>query len=251
MQILTEQLAEISDCPKDIFLSSYDADSLFAVVKAAERKDKVGIIKLLTMLYEDDLTGKCREAFIYFAKRGLSEGLSEAAVLLARYSLRINSCFDEALAAVCYLGESSNGVFDAALSQIRDRVISNWIIENAAKKPEDTLKMLQELHEDYISERIYAYSKLRKYEEIEKIVGKELLPMLSLPTVMAKEAKTCKDTDGFFGQLVEFYSRYTLPQWHEFFIRCLYEYTEIYVDSDFSNIASSAVDFLLTRTSCS
>ncbi len=257
LDLWIERLEQISACPKDIFKTIEPDEKLFLAIENADRGDVCSVRELVLSLYEIYKNEEQLNAsLLHYAKKGLELGDKDC----ARIALKLISAFNtgfELLENVLALldGEDKDENTERLITKVMvKRIIASATPDADYKQLTD---ILSEMYDEYSAyARIYIASRRLTYtgyydkEKVDALAAALDVPrVITLPVFNGGER--CGDATVSVNSVKEHSAlRYALglidmDEWRDFWLRAIYEYSEIHLDGNllpFTNEMLTAID---------
>lgn len=259
LNLSKERLAEISNVPDDLLKRLDDVDTLINTVIKAEGGDVVAMRELVRITYDTyGNDAELNHAMLYFAMHGVELGDVYSAECLVYYINKYHEGYDSLDKAIHVL--KTAGVYDPLSKKINQAMLKRIIVSATPDSDFDQLQsMVASLNTDYIScIKLYLYCleylftgkrNEKKLNELKNEVG--IKGILSIPTFGGADAHKEKlshdvivrDIDNLKNALFAC----DIDIWRGFWIRCVYEYTEIYLSSNHYDVINEIISVMSLR----
>ena len=256
-----ERLGQLSGCPDDIFDKIEPSDELFARIENAENGDINSIRELATSLYnlykDNEEEGG---ALSYFARMGVAQGDMECAIVALNYITRFNDGFDTLDDIISILNGNVN---DESVERLIALAKVKKIILCASEGADFTYltDTLADMYDEYSAyARIYIASMRLKhtgYYDKDKIdalaQALDVASVVTLPVFLGREYEGEKREQYSHEKEREAFkfalSLIDMDQWRDFWLKAIYEYSEIYLGSDITPFAEEIEKAFVSRPS--
>jgi hypothetical protein len=257
LDLWIDKLEQISDCPRDIFKKIEADEKLFLTVESADNGDLSSIKMLTSSLYEkykgeDELNA----ALLYYARKGLSLGDKDCAIITLKLISTFNTAFELLDEVLAFLDGAEK---DESTERLITKVKVKRIIASAIPGADYELLAgtLAEMYDEYsayariyLAGRILADTGSYDKEKVDALAAALDVPrIITLPVFNGgKEGSSAAVSVNSLNEHAAM--RYALglidmDEWRDFWLRAIYEYSEIYLDGNllpFTNDIISAID---------
>ena len=260
-QLLIERLASISECPFDIFELLDADDGLFDTIAAAESGCIDSMSKILSKLFavcSDSDT--CNDAVLYWADKACEFELVEQTLQFIDYSIRYNVGFDIALRGLAMISNLGMDGLMQDLDGVSEELTVLHIIEQSSdeEKLDELIEKLRSLTPNgYIAEMLFLLAKgvkkdAKKYSENCISVAsfasiRSILPLTSFGLTEEKYLPNEDERAREIALLKPVLYKRANSDWRDFWARILYEYVNVYLQSDYKLIAEDIISVSLGR----
>ncbi|MBQ7343653.1 MAG: hypothetical protein IJW53_02680 [Clostridia bacterium] len=256
LDLWIERLEQISACPKDIFKTIEPDEKLFLTIENADKGDVCSVRELVLSLYEIYKNEEqLNAALFHYTKKGLELGDKDCARIALKLISGFNTGFellDEVFAAL--EGEKKDENTERLITGVRvKRIIASATSDADYNQLTDTLSEMYDEYSAYA--RIYLASRRLNYtgyydkEKVDALAAALDVPRVITLPVFAGER--CNESTVSVNSVKEHSAlRYALglidmDEWRDFWLRAIYEYSEIYLDGNllpFTNEMLTAID---------
>ncbi len=255
--LLREKLAQISECPFDIFSILEGNEETLNLIKNAESDDLAAIKSIIRALYKRCITEKIYcEALFYMLKRAISLGDLESAEYTLYYVQAVNRGFILGSRAYRLVEQYADLGTKKRLEDIILEIKALILIDTSVKHG-DYGRILSALNELPMSkfpiEWLYILSMAKKHAGKDnsttiREIAKEarLTHLLTLPTVSGEESAPAITIDRAtaleeLALIDKNLRKHRDGDWRDFWFRCMYEFVEIYLGGEMILMAQSAM----------
>ncbi len=257
--IIQERLEQISRCPVDLFKKINPSDEIFKKIEAAEQGD-ISLIKELCALTYETYMQDCamNQAMLYYAELGKSHGDLECTLTLIRCIERFNERYD--------LLDSTLSIINGKISDSNiERLITRTSVQRIlaeARRGADYIELTERLstmYDEYAAyARIYLASRrLAETGSYNKSKIDSLAAALDIPSILTlpvftgnpgviqkidpTDVKKECEAISFALSLIH------TDEWQDFWLKTMYEYSQVYLGSDLSVFAVDMLNAILGR----
>ena len=249
--ICFEQLCTFSKCPRDIFTTLSPDDNTLSLIRSCEALDPSALTEATEALYRgcitDAPTPQKSDALVYLCLLGLRAGEESCLSLLTRYIDRTENSTE-----LLYSLRTPLGGDDEALSA---RLEAKAAISQAARCGGDYGELTSRLDQspEHLTVMLFIYHITRPKDDrsvkelIDLCKRYDCLSLLSLPAMGLGDAVKTPPTDGAIPLMLKAPSVSTSRDWHDFWLKMLYEDAVTYRGSDYTHFASEAWALMAKR----
>ena len=257
--LIQERLEEISHCPEELFRKIEPSDEIFAKIQIAEQGDISAIRELCTLAYETyKYDCEINPAILYYAKLGIPHGDLECALAILKCMEKFNDRFDLLDDVLMSLeGKDIDDSTEALITRIKvQKILSEAAPEaNYAELTDKLSKMYDEYAayaRIYLASRRLADTGSYDKAKIDPIaIALEVPNILTLPVFTGDgypEKKSAPANVENECEALRFaLSLILMDEWQDFWLRAIYEYSQLYLDKDLSIFAEDIKKALLLR----
>ena len=252
--ILKEKLALISDCPTDIF-DKLDNEDLLGMIQDAENGNAETIAELSVLLFKT--YGNARSvnrSLGYILEKGVGLSVPRSAEILITHASKNSECLDYVTRAIdlidyCDINIDESDRLNAKFKSII-RSAENMRSLEAKKKDLEGFDRDRRIYgELYLTYKALVQTGTYDVEYTRSILAEASLPpILDLPSFSdGKKTAPEKIKDGWCESLIRALHICSLDVWQDFWLRCIYEYCIVYLNSDFTAFAEDIAIALNNR----
>ena len=255
-----EGLKRISDCPDDLFDTIEPMDAIFEKIKLAESNDTDAIALLSSVVYDaygnDEIINK---AMLYFLAKGVDAKDPQSAratvICAAERDVMLDKVVD-ALKILNYSEIEADGLLDVARTAMLKATVASAV--EGADFDELTVRLpwIDESIRGYVE--LYLIAKRKEHTGVykrERII--ELTESLGMPRVAnlyafldgRADAPGELDVEGERGALIDALEATTPECYRELWLKCIYQYCEIYLGGNYAPFATVIARALESRRS--
>ena len=257
--LLKERLGQISQCPQDLFDEIEPSEELFEKIQLAEEGD-ITAIRELCMLTYSTYKNDCvlNQALLYYAELGMAQGELDCTVIVLKCIERFNDRYDMLDSALAAL-ESKN--IDESTQNLITRAKVKKILSSALPSADynELTEQLSGMYDEYSAyARLYLASRMLSdtgsYDKakIDGLAAALDIPnVISLPTFTGDCSTVSKESPSDIKKECESIrfalTLISMDEWQDFWLRILYEYSQVYLVSDLSAFAEDIIKVLELR----
>ncbi len=251
-----ERLGDISDCPKDLFDLIESSEDLFLSVSKAEAGDVESIKKMATATFNAYIgERRTNKAMLYYLNMACEMGLADCAGMVVICAARHNTLFDRLDDAIDLLKDSKDGtcssidVGNAVLKSILhgvDMQVNPEILLARLDEIDDSVRCPVEL---YILAERKARGGIYDAERVEAIAKRLGVPgIVSLSAFSGNEIKTDINIIREIEALIYALEIADNDNYRDFWLKCIYEYCNLYLNGDYIDFAEPIARALEARS---
>ena len=254
--LLIEGLSEICECPSSVLELYEDIPDLFSIIKASENGDVLSLERIMGAIYQCDKCDMLFDAMEYFGRIAINLSAPCPINYLIKYSLKTNCLFALALQGYTALLKSdSQSLLELdpnTLSRLNAlRVIDAYTAGSAVDGDID----LALFEEGMLPEKIFALSHEARYDLLAKsqlsaLVSEKAPHLLSLGTVMGECVQNQHLCDAALPHMLSYLEKYDIIAWKEFWLRAIYEYSEITKCGFSPELCKAIIKVIYSRRHC-